>query len=62
MLAGAWPRPPAPTSRSSAHIASNESRNAGQCSRSAPWRIFSPTRAASPPQAPSQTASFQASR
>ena len=42
MLAGASPWPPAPTSRSSAHMALNESRNAGQCSRSAPCRSFSP--------------------
>ena len=42
-------------------IDSKESPNAAQCSRSAAWRIFSPTHAAKRPQAPSQTASFHAS-
>ena len=41
--------------------ASNERRNAAQCSRSMACRILSPRRAARVPHAPSQTASFHAS-
>ncbi len=46
---------------SSASRPRSESPNAAQCSRSAPRRSRSPALAASEPQAPAQTASFQAS-
>ena len=62
MLAGGSPRSPAPTARWSSPRRAKDSRKAGQCSRSSAWRTFSPSRAARRPHAPSQTASFQASR
>ncbi len=60
--AGGVPFSPVPTSRTSATMRSSETPNAAQCSRSTAWRIRSPSRAAGPPQAPLQTASFQDSR
>jgi hypothetical protein len=62
MVAGAGLRAPEPTCSTSAMSRSKEARNAAQCSRSAPCRSASPQRAQRRPQAPSQTASFHASR
>ena len=62
MDAGAGPHLPEPTSATRSSSRSNEPRNAAQCSRSAACRTFSPHRAQRGPQAPSQTASLQASR